>query len=91
MDRRTGEITGSANMAETTTTASMIKAWLAADYLRLRHREGRDAQRRRSCSDLEVMIRDSNNEAADRAYPANGKAASIERLISICGLTDQPR
>ena len=34
LDRRTGKIIGSENMDETNTTASMIKAWIAADYLR---------------------------------------------------------
>lgn len=87
LDRRSGEIVGSQNMAETTTTASMIKAWLAADYLRRASETGETPTNSR-LNDLEVMIRDSNNEAADRTYTANGKAASIERLISICGLTD---
>ena len=87
MDRRTGEIIGSANMAETTTTASMIKAWLASDYLRMASEKGETPSDSR-LRDLEVLIRDSNNEAADRTFSANGKTASIERLISMCGLTD---
>ena len=87
MDLRSGEIVGSANMAETSTTASMIKAWLASDYLRLAEEKGEKPSDSR-LHDLEILIRDSNNEAADRTYAANGKADSIERLISICGLTD---
>ncbi len=87
LDRRTGEIVGSANKAETSTTASMIKAWLASDYLRRAEENGQTPSQSR-LADLEVMIRDSDNEAADRAYNANGKAASIERLITMCHLTD---
>src|SRR5262245_24754936 len=34
MDRNTGELATSANAGTTNVTASMIKAWLAADYLR---------------------------------------------------------
>src|SRR5207248_3166739 len=34
LDRYTGELTGSPNLNAVNDTASMIKAWLAADYLR---------------------------------------------------------
>jgi len=87
MDRRTGEIVGSANMTETNTTASMIKGWLASDYLR-RAGEKNETPAKSRLADLEIMIRDSNNDAASRTYNLNGKAASIQRLISICKLTD---
>jgi hypothetical protein len=87
MDRRSGEIVGSPNLNATSTTASMIKAWLAADYLRRAEEKGETPSQSR-LDDLETLIRDSNNEAADRTYNANGKTASIQRLISICGLTE---
>lgn len=87
MDLRSGEIVGSANMDATSTTASMIKAWLAADYLRRAEERGETPSQSR-LADLESLIRDSNNEAADRTYSANGKTPSIQRLISMCGLTD---
>src|SRR5436309_3243886 len=35
LDRRTGSLTGSANLNATNNTASMVKAWIAADYLRV--------------------------------------------------------
>lgn len=87
LDQRTGKITGSANMASTNRTASMIKAWIAADYLR------RSAERGVTPSDsrlheVSIMIRDSDNAAATDLYAVNGKQASTRRLISTCGLTD---
>jgi hypothetical protein len=87
LDRRSGEIVGSDNMNATSTTASMVKAWLASDYLR-RAAEKNESPPTSRLADLETLIRDSNNEAADRTYNLNGKTASIERLISICQLTD---
>jgi hypothetical protein len=87
LDRRTGAIVGSANKAETSTTASMVKVWLASDYLRRADENGQTPSQSR-LADLEILIRDSDNDAADRAYLANGKTASIERLISLCNLTD---
>ena len=87
LDQRTGEIVGSANMTKPTTTMSMIKAWIAADYLR-RATENGQAPSESKLRDLEAMIRDSDNASADRTWADNGRAESIERLISICGLTD---
>jgi hypothetical protein len=65
----------------------MIKAWLGADYLR------RAAAAKQTPSDdelntLEIMIRDSDNDAAQQTYDDLGESASINRLISICHLTD---
>lgn len=86
LDQRTGEIVGSQNMDEPTTTMSMIKAWLAADYLR-RATESGEAPSESKLRDLEAMIRDSDNAAADRTWRENGGAESIKRLVRICGLT----
>jgi hypothetical protein len=79
LDRRTGEIVGSTNLAQRTTTMSMIKAWLAADSLR--RNPSPSATRLRS---LEIMIRDSNNEVADQLYTTS----SITRLVDVCDLQD---
>jgi hypothetical protein len=87
LDRRSGEIVGSSNLDATSTTASMIKAWLASDYLR-RADEAKQTPSQSRLADLETLIRDSNNDAADRTYTANGKTASIQRLITMCGLTE---
>jgi Beta-lactamase enzyme family len=83
----TGAISGSDNLADTSDTVSMIKAWLAADFLR------RAAQRKQTPTadqlhTLSIMIRDSDNQAAEDTYRGNGAADSIQRLIKTCGLTD---
>ncbi|MGW4464691.1 serine hydrolase [Micromonospora sp. NPDC004704] len=86
-DTRTGEISGSENMTETSTTASLIKSWIGADFLRRSAEAGKeptDAQLQR----VRVMIRDSDNNAAESLYNTVGRAASIQRLISTCKLTD---
>jgi hypothetical protein len=85
LDRRTGRIVGSANLAEASTPASMIKAWLAADFL---SRADRKSVSRRMLDLIEIMIRDSDNDAAARIFELNGKTASIVRLINVCRLTD---
>ncbi len=87
MDRRSGEIWGSPTMDQTTWTASMIKGWLAADYLRRQTEAGRTPSSS-WLHTLETMIRDSDNAAGTRTYNADGKTASIKRLITICKLAD---
>jgi Beta-lactamase enzyme family len=87
MDRRTGQIWGSSTMDQTSWTASMIKAWLAADYLR-RASEQYQTPSADMLHTIEIMIRDSDNAAASTLYQLNGEADSINRLISLCGLTD---
>lgn len=59
-------------------TASVVKAWLVADHLRI---HGWDER-------LSPIIRDSANEEAWDIYAALGREQSIERMISLCGLTD---
>ena len=83
LDRRTGEMAGSPNAAAAQRTASMIKAWLAADYLR-RTPDPSAANLRQ----LTSMIRNSDNTAASYFWTLNGRSASITRLVQLCGLTD---
>lgn len=83
MDLRTGAIDGSPNLASTSTTASMIKAWLVADYLR--QTSNPPAKR---LEELSVIIRDSRNEPAQTLFQDLGEEESIHRLIDICELTD---
>jgi hypothetical protein len=87
LDRDTGRITGSRNLAATNTTESMIKVWLVADYLRRADERKRrpTAERLKQAS---VAIRDSNDGAAQSLYTAGGGNAVIRRLISVCDLTD---
>jgi hypothetical protein len=87
LDTRAGSMVGSANLATAQRTASMIKAWLAADYLRLAAARG-ERPSTATLSHLSVMIRDSDNDAASDTYEDLGEEASVKRLISICGLTD---
>lgn len=87
LDRRTGEISGSANFTVANSTASMIKAWLAADYLRMAAERG-VAPGPAVMRQLRVMIRNSDNAAASATWRQIGARASVERLIAICGLTD---
>ncbi len=87
LDRRTGTIVGSKNMAAVSTTASMIKAWLGADYLRRAAARGEKPSSSRLRT-IEIMIRDSDNNAATTIFNANGGIASINRLIKMCKLTD---
>jgi Beta-lactamase enzyme family len=87
LDRRTGDIVGSENLAATSTTASMVKPWLAADYLRRIAANGEQPSDAR-LADLTAMIRDSDNEAAERIYNLNGETDSIRRMIDLCELTE---
>ncbi|MFB6393397.1 serine hydrolase [Polymorphospora lycopeni] len=87
IDQRTGAVYGSENMTETSTTASMIKSWVAADYLRRAAEKGETPGESRMAQ-LTAMIRDSDNEATQIVYDELGRATSIKRLIEICGLTD---
>ncbi|MFS8477873.1 MAG: hypothetical protein FWJ93_02660 [Micromonosporaceae bacterium] len=85
---RTGKLVGSDNFTETSTTASMIKAWLVADYLRMQAEAGRTPSQTwmRKLSDI---IRWSHNDYTQELFQSQvGKHESINRLISICGLTD---
>ncbi|MFI0791679.1 serine hydrolase [Micromonospora rubida] len=85
MDRTTGTISGSKNLASTNSTESMIKSWFAADYLRQLGDKPLSTERRKQ---ITTAIRDSNDDAANALYAAVGKAATIKRMISTCGLTD---
>ncbi|GGM32485.1 hypothetical protein GCM10011608_16260 [Micromonospora sonchi] len=87
LDRRSGEIIGSKNMAETNTTASLIKAWIVADYLR-RAADAGQTPSNAKLDDLTRIIRDSDNERTEQLYTQIGRSASIKRLLSTCDLTD---
>ncbi|WP_446217884.1 hypothetical protein [Micromonospora sp. IBHARD004] len=87
LDKRTGQIIGSKNMGETSTTASMIKSWIVADYLR-RAAEAGQTPSGAKLADATRIIRDSDNTRAEQFYNNVGRSASIKRLISTCKLTD---
>jgi len=87
VDRRTGEVTGSANANARSDTASMVKTWIAADFVRRAAEADRPVTLEQR-KDLSQMIRDSVNEIATTYHGLNGGPASIQRMISICGLSD---
>ncbi len=81
LDRATGTITGSPDRS-VTTTQSMIKSWIVADYLR---------DHDPTPADLELAtaaIVDSDDHATETLYQAAGGDASIARLIAMCALTE---
>ncbi|TYC06566.1 serine hydrolase [Micromonospora sp. WP24] len=87
LDRRTGEIIGSKDMNKTSTTASLIKSWIIADYLRRADEKGQTPSDAK-LADATLVIRDSDNTRAEQFYNNVGRSASIKRAISMCGLTD---
>lgn len=87
LDHRTGTLSGSANVGEVSTTASLIEAWIGADFLRRAAEAGHtptDEHLRR----LRAMIRDSDDASAETLWAAVGRSASIDRMVRICQLTD---
>lgn len=70
------------NTTSTSSTESMIKTWVVADYLRLHTPGEKDLQR------ASEAIRWSDDNDTQTLYKANGGNASIERMIKLCGLSD---
>ncbi|MEV4625620.1 hypothetical protein AB0J90_04940 [Micromonospora sp. NPDC049523] len=87
VNRRTGAVSGSANMGETSTTASLIKAWLTADYLRRAAADGVTPTEAK-LADLTKIIRDSDNTRTETLFTELGRIESINRLLGTCKLTD---
>ncbi|MGC5031563.1 hypothetical protein [Micromonospora sp. DT229] len=98
MDRESGKISGSKNLAATSSTESMLKAWIVADYLRQLGDKEPTAALKKAAS---LAIRDSDDDATNLVYraaggsyavPAGGQPGPVvKRAISICGLTDTKR
>lgn len=84
----TGKISGSSNDTTTRNTVeSMIKGWIAADFLRRIEAKGKTPSKTQ-LNDIALMIIDSNNKIAQEYFNLDGGDASMKRLISICGLTN---
>ncbi|TDC83354.1 hypothetical protein E1193_08945 [Micromonospora sp. KC606] len=98
MDRETGEIAGSENMARTSSTESMLKVWIVSDYLRQLGDKEPPAALKKAAS---TAIRDSDDTGANKVFAAAGGTYRVEgngqpdpvirRAIRICGLTDTKR
>jgi len=87
LDFKTGEIQSSTPANALSDTASMSKAWVAADYLR-RAAEKNQQPNSTIMAELSTMIRDSDTTHAYEFHVANGNLSSITRMIKLCGLTD---
>jgi hypothetical protein len=87
IDLRTGQIAGPQNMDQTSTSAQLVTAWLAADYLHRADAGGQNPSQSQ-LADLTAMIRDGDQGAADRTYQTLGTTASIQRLVSTCHLAE---
>jgi len=84
LDRRTHKVVGSPNLAEPSDTMSMVKVWLAADYLS--HTDPNPDTK--TLAMLRRMIVDSDNAVATKVFELNGGIVTIERMVSVCGLAD---
>ncbi|NLU80197.1 hypothetical protein HCA58_17785 [Micromonospora sp. HNM0581] len=102
LDRETDELSGSKNMAATSSTESMLKAWIVADYLRQHHEESPDQEPQDEVlAAASAAIRDSDDDGANLVYRLAGGSYSaqadgspdpvIARAIELCGLTDTKR
>jgi hypothetical protein len=80
LDRRSETMIGNENWAQPTFLMSMIKPWIAVDYL-----NSHPAPSQAVLDQLSAMILDSNDQVA---YEYFGGQASWDRLVKTCGLTD---
>jgi len=87
LDFATGALAGSTPATATSDTASMSKAWVAADYLR-RAAERKQRPSATILAQLSTMIRDSDTTHVFEFHVANGNLSSLQRMIKLCALTD---
>src|SRR5689334_604125 len=87
LDFKSGQIAGSTPADALSDTASMSKAWVAADFLR-RAAEKNQQPNSTIMAELSTMIRDSDTTHAYEFHVANGNLGSIQRMIKLCDLTD---
>ncbi|HCT75953.1 MAG TPA: hypothetical protein DGT23_05040 [Micromonosporaceae bacterium] len=86
LDRTTGNAVGH-NLEQTSSTESMIKAWLVADFLR-RAAENQVTPTPDELDKAREAIKWSDDNAAEDLYVANGGNQSVQRMISTCAMTD---
>lgn len=87
-DQLTGRWYYDPRVAQVNNTESMIKVWVAADLLRAVQQQGRTTLSAYEHSLISRMIRNSDDQATETVYRARGGNAVIQRMISICKLTD---
>jgi hypothetical protein len=88
LDRQTGVVTGSKGYAvKTNTIESMIKPGIVGDWLR-RQAEAGQQPTQAQLDEITRTIIDSVDTLAQKYYNLGGGVSVINRLKSICGLTD---
>lgn len=87
LDHKDGAILGSATQGEVARTCSVIKVWLASDYLRRAEEKGTTPSVSKLAS-LSKMIRNSDNAVATTVFAELGKTSCFNRLKELCKLTD---
>jgi Beta-lactamase enzyme family len=87
IDRQTKKTVGDSRAAQTTFTESTVKAWLAADLLATRAREGTTPSAYETTR-MTAMIRLSDDNAAEFLWRTLGADAAIVDMIKTCGLVD---
>ncbi len=87
LDRATDTITAAGGPAGTSTTESMIKVGVVAQYLA----DIEGTRKPVAADEMDLMrraIRDSDNEATESLYRRHGGDQLLRRLITNCGLRD---
>lgn len=87
LDTRTGAMSGSEDLSAPGYILSMIKPWFASDFLRQAYAAGRTPTEL-ELTELRAMIRDSDNDATIEIVGLIDRQGSLERLITVCGLTE---
>lgn len=87
LDRASGRVIGSDNSdTGTNTTESMVKPWIASDYLRRLDQAGKKPSKT-VLHELTLMIVDSNDNMAQKYYLLGGADADMQRMVAMCGLS----
>jgi hypothetical protein len=87
LDRRTGKVVGDSRSSQVTFTESTVKAWLAADLLATRARQGTGLTAYETMR-MTKMIRESDDNAAEVIWRWLGADAAIRDMITTCRLRD---
>ena len=87
LDRKTGKVVGDRRSAQVTFTESTVKAWLAADLLATRARQGTGPTAYETAR-MTAMIRSSDDNAAEVIWRWLGADNAIRDMIRTCRLQD---
>jgi len=87
LDRKTGKVVGDRRSTQLTFIESTVKAWLAADLLATRARQGTTLTAYETAR-MTSMIRESDDNAAEVIWRWLGADAAIRDMIATCRLQD---